>query len=66
MASSAMRSRSDRVSTPPVGLAGELMTSTRVLGVTSEASSSTSSRKSFDIRIGIGTGVAPTKRVSDS
>ena len=47
-----------RVSTPPVGLAGELMTRSRVRGVISEASSSTSSRKSFAIRIGIGTGVA--------
>ncbi len=66
MASSAMRSMSPRVRTPPVGLAGELMTRTRVRGVMSEASSSTSSRKSFDIRMGIGTGVAPTNRVSDS
>ena len=47
MASSAMRSRSARVRTPPVGLAGELMTSTRVRGVISDASSSTSSRKSL-------------------
>ena len=61
-----MRSRSDRVSTPPVGLAGELMNRTLVRGVMSDASSSTSSRNSFSIRIGIGTGVAPTKRVSDS
>ena len=66
MASAAMRSRSSRVSTPPVGLAGELMTSARVFGVISEASSSTSRRKSFSIRMGIGTGVAPMKRVSDS
>ena len=66
MASSAIRVRSSRVSTPPVGLAGELRNSTRVRGVMSEASSSTSSRKSCSIRIGIGTGVAPTNRVSDS
>ena len=66
MASAAMRSMSSRVRTPPVGLAGELMTSTRVCGVMSDASSSTSRRKSFSIRIGIGTGVAPTNRVSDS
>jgi hypothetical protein len=57
---------SPRVSTPPVGLAGELMTSSRVRGVIRAASSSTSSRKSFSIRIGIGTGVPPTNRVSDS
>ena len=58
IASSAIRSMSPRVSTPPVGLAGELMTSSFVRGVTSEASSSRSSRKSFSSRIGIGTGVA--------
>ena len=61
-----MRSMSARGSTPPVGLAGELRNSTRVRGVMSPASSSTSSRKSLAMRIGIGTGVAPTKRVSDS
>ena len=66
MASSAMRSRSLRVRTPPVGLAGELMMSRLVRGVISDASSSTSSRKSFSIRIGTGTGVAPMNRVSDS
>ena len=42
------------------------VTSDRVFGVISVASSSTSSRKSFSIRIGIGTGVPPTKRTSDS
>ena len=47
MASSAIRSRSPRVSTPPVGFAGELITIIRVRGVISEASSSTSSRKSL-------------------
>ena len=42
------------MSTPPVGLAGELMTISLVRGVTSEASSSGSRRNSFSWRIGIG------------
>ena len=46
--------------------AGELMTSIRVRGVTSERSSSTSRRNSFSWRIGIGTGFAPANRVTDS
>ena len=58
-----MASRSALVRTPPVGLAGELITSIRVRGVTSEASSSRSSRKSFSIADRDGTGVAPTNRV---
>ncbi len=55
-----------RVSTPPVGLAGELMTMSLVRSVTSEASSSGSRRNSFSWRIGIATGMPPTNRVTDS
>ena len=60
-----MLSQSSRVSTPPVGLAGVLTMSSRVRGVTSERSSSTSSRKSFSWRIGADTGVAPMKFTSE-
>ena len=52
------------MSTPPVGLAGELRTIILVLAVTSEASSSMSRRKSFSWRIGMGTAVPPTNRVT--
>ncbi len=66
MASSATRSRSSRVSTPPVGLAGELITISRVRGVTSAVSSSGSRRNSFSWRIGMGTDVPPMNRVTES
>ena len=66
MASAAIRSRSPRVRTPPVGLAGELITIIFVRSVTSAASSSGSSRNSCSWRMGIGTGVPPTNRVTDS
>ena len=65
MASWVIASQSARVSTPPVGLAGVLSTSTRVRGVTSERSSSTSIRKSLASRMGTDTGVAPTKFTSE-
>ena len=61
-----MRSTSRRVRTPPVGFAGEFRKSSFVRGVISDASSSTSRRKSFSIRIGMGTDTPPTKRVIDS
>ena len=66
MAIAAIRSRSSRVSTPPVGLAGELITMSFVRGVTRDASSSGSSRKLFSWRMAIGTAVPPTNRVTDS
>ena len=54
------------MSTPPVGLAGEFSTIIVVRGVTSEASSSGSRRKSFDWRIGTGTDLPPIQLTSDS
>ena len=65
VASSAIASRSPRVRTPPVGLAGEL--------ITTSGSGGDERRQLVDIeaelsviRIGIGTGLPPTKRTSDS
>jgi hypothetical protein len=44
----------------PVGLCGVLMTISRVRGVMSDATSSTSIRKSLASRSGAATGVPPT------
>ena len=44
----------------PVGLCGELKTSSLVRGVISDSTSSTSIRKSFASRSGAATGVPPT------
>ena len=61
-----MNSTSSRVRTPPVGFWGVLTINKRVLGVTSEASSSRSIRKPRSSRRRIGTGLASMKRTSDS
>ncbi len=61
MAISAIASQSAAVRTPPVGLAGLLTMSNRVRSVTSERSSSTSTRNPFFSRMGSETGRAPTK-----
>ena len=45
--------------TPPVGLAGELMMSSRVCGVISFSVSSAEKAKPFSSRIGTGIGRAP-------
>ena len=50
----------------PVGLWGELKTSSLVRGVMSEATSSRSIRKSFASRSGAATGVPPAYRAIDS
>ena len=62
----AIASMSSRVSTPPVGLCGELRMISLVRGVTSERNSSGSKRKSSASRSAYGTGVPPAKRVIDS
>jgi len=61
-----MNSTSSLVRTPPVGFCGVLTISSRVLPVTSEASSSRSIRKPRSSRSRIGTGFASMKRTSDS
>ncbi len=57
---------SSAVRIEPVGLCGELMTISRVRGVTSDSTSATSIRKSFSSRSGAATAVPPTYRAMDS
>ena len=51
---------------PPVGLAGELRINSRVFGVILAKTLSASKEKSFSSTRGIGTALAPVKRITDS
>ncbi len=66
MAIAARASTSSRVSALPQGLCGELITSSFVRSVTSEATSFGSIRNWFSSRSGTATGVASAKAVIDS
>ena len=64
--SSAITARSSRGITPPVGFCGELITTILVRGVSRAAKRSTSKEKPRLSSSGMGTGVAPLKRIMDS